>query len=137
MSDNRSFSPSAMSSPTAHNVQFDLEAGQSPIATGHLRPPSIRSDPEPESSNGLPAPILKRRGTRSATVTSFKTVDNSPLRPNWHPGQEPGLDRMYPRNTPFPILLDFESPKSKICSRGYISGAKSCLGIYRTILNNC
>jgi hypothetical protein len=99
MSDRRDFSPaSAMSSPTqhTHNVQFDLEAGQSPTATGRLRPPSMRSDPEPEGANGLPAPILKRRATRSATVTSFRTVDNSPLRPNWHPGQEPGLDPSKP-----------------------------------------
>ena len=96
MADARDFSQSPTSSPTAHNVRFDLEAGQSPVATGNFRPSSIRSDPEPETSNGLPAPILKRRGTRSATVTSFKTVDSSPLRPNWHPGQEPGLDPSKP-----------------------------------------
>lgn len=87
------FSASPISQVSQHNVQFDLEEGRSPIATGHLRPPSLRSGPEPDTSNGLPAPILKRRNTRSATVTSFRTVDNNPLRPNWHPGQEPGLDR--------------------------------------------
>ena len=27
---------------------------------------------------------------------SMKTVDASPLRPNWHPGQEPGLDPSKP-----------------------------------------
>ena len=100
MSDRKDFSPSAMSSPThhTHNVQFDLETGRSPTATEYLRPPSIRSDPEPEHSTALPAPILKRYGSRSRsmTVTSFKDLDKSTLRPNWHPGQEPGLDPSKP-----------------------------------------
>jgi hypothetical protein len=39
---------------------------------------------------------LKRRQTRSRSNTNFTTVDVFPSRPNWHPGQEPGLDTSKP-----------------------------------------
>lgn len=82
----------AMSSPT--HVIFDVESGKRP-STSHTRhkPSSIRSDPD-----GAPplSQILRRRQTRAATGLSFKTVDVTPLRPSWHPGQEPGLDPSKP-----------------------------------------
>jgi hypothetical protein len=99
--------PSAMGSQR-RNIQFeddDLEAGRSATASvgqnfadaaangGNAgKPASIRSDPEP-----IPlAPILTRRTMRSATVQTFKTVDAMPTRPDWHAGQEPGLDPTQP-----------------------------------------
>jgi hypothetical protein len=94
MADIRDFSQeTTMSSPT--HVSFDLEAGQSAtVATGvpkKYSSPSIRS--ERESFQG-PSPILKRRQTR--VNTNFTTVDVTPARPNWRPGQEPGLDPSKP-----------------------------------------
>jgi Mg2+ and Co2+ transporter CorA len=83
----------SLPAPETHNVQFDLETGQSSNTSGYLKPPSTRSDPEPEFT---PSPILKRRRTRSNTVTSFRTLDKATRRPNWHPGQEPGLDPSKP-----------------------------------------
>lgn len=96
MADVRDFSPhTAMSSPT--HVNFDIEAGRSssttarngPHHTPHNSAPSIRSDPGEKID---PSPILKRQQTRANTAKTFKTVDNAPSRPSWHPGQEPGLD---------------------------------------------
>lgn len=93
MSDTRDFSaPPAMSSPT--HVNFDVEAGKSPTTSnGHHKSGSIRSDPD-----GAPplSPILKRRQTRANTGMTSRTVDFTPLRPAWHPGQEPGLDPSKP-----------------------------------------
>ncbi|KAG0648762.1 Cobalt magnesium transport [Hyphodiscus hymeniophilus] len=90
---------SRMSSPTehVHSVQFDLEKDRDRFSTGGRRP-SIQSDPD-GLRPGYPSPILTRRRTRSGTANSrisMKTVDASPLRPNWHPGQEPGLDPSKP-----------------------------------------
>lgn len=39
---------------------------------------------------------MKRRPTRSNTVKTFTSIDASTTRPNWHPGQEPGLDPSKP-----------------------------------------
>ena len=39
--------------------------------------------------------FIRKRG-RSDTVKTFTTIQESPLRPNWHPGQEPGLDTSKP-----------------------------------------
>jgi hypothetical protein len=94
MADTRDFSPtSAVSSPT-HHVNFDLEAGHSTsqdASTHKGTSPSIRSDPD--ISKMPPDPIVRRRQTRTNT---FRTVNETPLRPNWHPGQEPGLDPSKP-----------------------------------------
>jgi hypothetical protein len=91
LSDARDFSaPSAMSIPT--HVNFDVEAAKSSTSTGLHKSGSIHSDPD-----RVPvSPILKRRQTRANTGLSFKTVDVSPLRPAWQPGQEPGLDPSKP-----------------------------------------
>ncbi|KAF8849912.1 cora family metal ion transporter-like protein [Acephala macrosclerotiorum] len=84
-----------MSSPT--HVNFDIETGRSsstttrngPHHSPHNSAPSIQSDPGEKID---PSPILKRRQTRANTAKTFKTIDNAPSRPSWHPGQEPGLD---------------------------------------------
>jgi Mg2+ and Co2+ transporter CorA len=90
-----------MSSPT-HHVNFDLETGQSPrpvTAASHSQHDSATSI---HSESGAPknpipqAPILKRRQTRATTTLSFKAVDASRSRKDWHPGQEPGLDPSKP-----------------------------------------
>ena len=85
-----------MSSPT-HNVAFDLEAGHSSANDtfhGKDSARSIRSEPDILKTG--PSPILKRRQTRTSTTRTFRTVDVSSSRPNWHPGQEPGLDPSKP-----------------------------------------
>jgi hypothetical protein len=80
-----------MSSPT--RVNFDVEAGKSPITSNGHKSDSTSSDPD-----GAPplASILKRRQTRVNTGMTSRTVDFTPLRPAWHPGQEPGLDPSKP-----------------------------------------
>jgi hypothetical protein len=91
----RDFSPEAVNSPTSPTVVgFDLEAGQGALNGGQRksRSASIRSDPEKTHSS----PILKRRQTRSNTVTTFRSIDAATPQPNWHPGQEPGLDPSKP-----------------------------------------
>jgi hypothetical protein len=81
-----------MASPT-RNVHYYIEAtpsdpnDQSRLGAAHY----IHS--EPDISNLPPAPILKRRVTRSNT---FKTVNENLTQLNWHPGQEPGLDPSKP-----------------------------------------
>jgi hypothetical protein len=92
MSDTRDFSASpTMTSPT--HVAFDIETGKRPsTSNGRHKPSSIRSDPD----GAPPSPMLRRRQTRANTGLSFKTVDVTPLRPSWHPGQEPGLDPSKP-----------------------------------------
>ncbi|KAL3423222.1 putative CorA family metal ion transporter [Phlyctema vagabunda] len=52
---------------------------------------SSRSNVDPD--NPSRSPIVKRRRTRTNT---FKTVDTAAFRPNWAPGQEPGLDPSKP-----------------------------------------
>ncbi len=87
-------SPSAPAVDRA--VHYDLEAGHGrspdsshlPLQTRH----TISSEPE-DISNPNAAPILKRRSTRSSTTRTFRPAnDEYVLRPNWQPGQEPGLD---------------------------------------------
>jgi hypothetical protein len=92
MSDPRDFSaPFAMSAPAQGNS--DVEAGKSPsTSNGIHKSASIRSDPD----GAPPSPILRRRQTRANTGMTFRTVDVAPLRPAWHPGQEPGLDPSKP-----------------------------------------
>ncbi|KAM3066626.1 hypothetical protein ACMFMG_002340 [Clarireedia jacksonii] len=88
--DRRDFSPSPVSSPT-RNVGFDLES--LPTAPAHELHP-IQTNLSSSSSKRGPSPSLRRRTTRSNT---FRTVDIAPRRrPEWHPGQEPGLDPLKP-----------------------------------------
>jgi hypothetical protein len=96
------------SHPHAH---FDLEAGVPPQdsevqdyannapGNGRLdpefRPHSMHSAPDHDVSKIPIAPInfMKRRATRSATVKTFKSsATTASSRPQWGPGQEPGLD---------------------------------------------
>jgi len=81
--------PTSTESLPAHHVNFDLEAGPYSTTNDHdwENNHSIRS--EPNISKLDPSPILKRRQTRAST---FKTIGTTAQRPNWHPGQEPGLD---------------------------------------------
>jgi hypothetical protein len=92
MSDTRDFSTSPMPAGPTH-VNFDVEPGNRP-STSHNRhkPGSIHSDPD----GAPPSPMLRRRQTRANTGLTFRTVDVAPSRPNWHPGQEPGLDPSKP-----------------------------------------
>lgn len=98
MADIRDFSPTATSPTRA--VHYDPEAGGQGLSPDHDlstssgKPPSIRS--EPDASKIPNAPILKRRQTRTSTARTFRTVDVTDSRPNWHPGQEPGLDPSKP-----------------------------------------
>lgn len=96
MADIRDFSPTAVSptSPT-RNVHYDVEAApdvadENTPAGG--RRASVRSEKSGSRINA--SPILKRRQTRSNTVNTFHTIEES--RPSWHPGQEPGLDPSKP-----------------------------------------
>ncbi|TVY49059.1 Cobalt/magnesium transport protein [Lachnellula occidentalis] len=86
--------PATMSSPTL-STHFDLEAeaGLSPASRPH-RQSEARS--EGSGSNLGSSPYMKRRPTRSNTVKTFASIDASTTRPNWHPGQEPGLDPSKP-----------------------------------------
>ncbi|RDW88676.1 hypothetical protein BP6252_00708 [Coleophoma cylindrospora] len=64
----------------------ELRQSRSNPSTAH----SARSFKSEPNLSGIPdAPILRRRRTRNST---FKTVDVAAFRPNWAPGQEPGLD---------------------------------------------
>lgn len=100
------------SHPHAH---FDLEAGIPPTNTdihdhavgaegngqlspGH-RPHSMQSAPDHDVSKIPIAPVnfMKRRATRSATVKTFQSTKTAAAaRPQWGPGQEPGLDPSKP-----------------------------------------
>jgi len=92
MTDTKDFSTSPTTVAPAH-VAFDIEAGNRPSITSNLhRPSSIRSNPDGEP----PSPMLRRRQTRANTGLSFRTVEATPMRPSWHPGQEPGLDPSKP-----------------------------------------
>jgi hypothetical protein len=84
----------------SHAVQRDLEAGRPPQARVVLRPLESRHTIQivSDASNGNVAPVLKRRPTRASTSTSraFRAVGAYPLSPEWHAGQEPGLDPSKP-----------------------------------------
>lgn len=79
---------------SSNRVSFDLEAARSgTTATGFsndVKSPSIHSEPELSQS----PTSIKRRQTRK--LTKCATIDEHPSRPNWRPGQEPGLDPSKP-----------------------------------------
>jgi Mg2+ and Co2+ transporter CorA len=91
---------SSSNTPTSPNraVHYDPEAArsQSPDLSHHG--PQTRQSflSEPDVSNPNATPILKRRQTRASTINTYRAVNAYPLRPNWHPGQEPGLDPSKP-----------------------------------------
>lgn len=98
MSDSRDFSPLSTASSPTHNVAFDLESGQSTShdATNEKAAAARAPRSEPDISHLPTDPVLKRRQTRANTSQTFRTVGTNSLRPNWHPGQEPGLDPSKP-----------------------------------------
>jgi len=87
-----------------NHAHFDLEAGRvideavsdvqdhSRVSPDQRVGTSTSIESDPGASKIPISPILKRRMTRSATVTTFKTQKS----PTWHPGQEPGLDPSKP-----------------------------------------
>jgi hypothetical protein len=83
----------AATEDTAQNTRHDLEAGLSTVDPDSNRATSSSNRSEKSGAQVQPSPILKRRQTRSNTVRTFETIDE---RPNWHPGQEPGLDTSLP-----------------------------------------
>jgi hypothetical protein len=97
MTEEQHFPSSTPNSPS-RAVHYDPEATASkspdfshrPLQTRH----TFQSEPDLENQNA--APILKRRQTRSSTIQTFRAIDAYPIRPNWHPGQEPGLDPSKP-----------------------------------------
>jgi len=97
MTDPQDFSPNKPTSPS-RAVQYDPEAAQSqsPDSSHHVLQMRHTFHSERDISNANAAPILKRRQTRSSTINTYRAVNAYPLRPNWHPGQEPGLDPSKP-----------------------------------------
>jgi hypothetical protein len=97
MTDTRDFPSSAPTSPS-RAVHYDLEALQLERPDSPHRPLQTRHTfSEPDISDlHTNAPILKRRNTRASTTRTFRTVNTNSTRPNWHPGQEPGLDPSKP-----------------------------------------
>lgn len=62
----------------------------------------------PEPSSIPKSPTLLRRPNRTASGETFRTVDVINFKPNWHAGQEPGLDPSKPNGgrTASPILQE-------------------------------
>jgi hypothetical protein len=91
---------SSSNTPTSPNraVHYDPEAAQSqsPDLSHHGLQTRQSFLSEPDVSNPNAAPVLKRRQTRASTMNTYRAVNAYPLRPNWHPGQEPGLDPSKP-----------------------------------------
>ncbi|KAH8672560.1 hypothetical protein BGZ60DRAFT_374161 [Tricladium varicosporioides] len=98
MSDTRDFSPTSPTTEPIRNVHYDVEAGSPTGPPLSIKPaPSVRSIRSHASGSKVDiSPYIKRRQTRSNTVHNFESIDNSPSRPSWHPGQEPGLDPSKP-----------------------------------------
>lgn len=74
----------------------DIEAqAQTPKATTNA--PTRHSFVSENDIHRTPTnPILRRRGARSSTSRTVTASKSYPERPNWHPGQEPGLDPSKP-----------------------------------------
>jgi hypothetical protein len=96
MTDIRDFSSTSLPSPT--HVHYDIEANRShhddPVQTSPPARHSFQSTDDLQGPNT--APILKRRQTRSSTVRTLRAANLYPTRPQWQPGQEPGLDPSKP-----------------------------------------
>jgi Mg2+ and Co2+ transporter CorA len=111
MADVRDFSP-VCDGPPVGTIPFprhDLEAGLSPREDPNNNRATTPSNQSSKSSLKVPtapSPILKRRQTRSNTVRTFDTIEEH--RPNWRPGQEPGLDTSLPNGgrTHTPLLYE-------------------------------
>jgi hypothetical protein len=80
-----------------NTVRFDnddIESRLSPTSASPRRisidraAPSLRS----EHSSTAKSPSVIRRASRSKTTETFRTIDAVEFKPNWHAGQEPGLD---------------------------------------------
>ena len=97
MTDSQDFSFRTPPSPS-RAVHYDLEEArsQSLDMSHHDFQTKHTFQSEPDISNANAAPILKRRQTRASTINTYRAVNAYPIRPNWHPGQEPGLDPSKP-----------------------------------------
>jgi hypothetical protein len=102
MTDSRDFSLDSPTTPrrvVQFNVEDDIETGRT-HRTSDPTPLQTRStfqtQSEPELSDTRPAPILKRRQSRSNTARTLRAVNPHPTRLNWQPGQEPGIDPSKP-----------------------------------------
>ncbi|TGO21608.1 hypothetical protein BPAE_0210g00130 [Botrytis paeoniae] len=85
----RDFSPGGIDS-SSRTARFESEPFP---RLSHELEPTMSTQSVPDSMAGQ-SPI-RRRANRSRTNT-FPTVDVSPSQPEWHPGQEPGLDPSKP-----------------------------------------
>jgi hypothetical protein len=97
MTKEQHISSSTPASPS-RAVHYDAEAARSQPSDLSHHPLQTRYNFHSESdiANQNAAPILKRRQTRSSTIQTFRAIDVYPVHPNWHPGQEPGLDPSKP-----------------------------------------
>ena len=86
MSEKKAARSSSSSSQSQH-VRYDAEAG--------MQVHDFQT-PERAATASTLSPSIIRKRVRTDTVKTFTTVQESPLRPNWHPGQEPGLDTSKP-----------------------------------------
>jgi hypothetical protein len=88
-----------MGSP--RQVQFGTEDLESRLSPNSPKPDTSRISVEGHSIRSEPssahkAPSILRRANRSKTSATFRTVDAVNFKPNWHAGQEPGLDPSKP-----------------------------------------
>jgi hypothetical protein len=82
-------------SKSAQSVHFDLDGGGSDKAPREEDNGPATSTSISEGASIVPPPLIRRRATRR-DYAKFRTVHTTPLRPNWEPGQEPGLDPTKP-----------------------------------------
>ncbi|KUJ22553.1 uncharacterized protein LY89DRAFT_575344 [Mollisia scopiformis] len=76
---------------------FDIQPAERPKSSDNPKDKGASSarSISAASVQDLP-PILRRRQTRTNYDSRFRTIDTTPLRPSWRPGQEPGIDPSKP-----------------------------------------
>ena len=82
-------------------VQSGIGDLESRLPTTSLKPNTSRISVEGHSIRSEPSsipnpPSILRHTNRSKTGATFRTVDAINFKPNWHAGQEPGLDPSKP-----------------------------------------
>lgn len=105
MSEVRDFSMPPSTSPTQSPARVTFEddldttqqhpSDRNPFQARHTFDSSYtQSNPELSENKvpTLPNPLIKRRGTRSSTSRTLLAINEYPVRPDWQPGQEPGID---------------------------------------------
>ena len=88
-----------MASP--RQVQFGTDDLESRLSSTSPKPNPSRVSVEGHSIRSEPSSVPKgpsvlHRANRSKTGATFRTVDAVNFKPNWHAGQEPGLDPSKP-----------------------------------------